>query len=795
MKKTRFWKLKQITGIFLSGVFLLLLTAVALIRAETPVVSSELPAITLFLSKTVNHPVEIQSLELRWRRGLPVLVLKGICILGVNPCEINEVKLGFHFILLDGLRINSNNNLNMNNNNNHYFKHIIFKNTVIDFNKYHFVISYLSLKKHHPDRWSWRGRDISLGLDKLFLAPLLLDKTSGIAVLDVQPDGWKIAATNIIAENSALALTANLSVEKRADETSPVINLVSQYEFNNNLAKNIKNYLPQPVLDKNLKNWLVDSIRSVEAGDGKLILNGKLSDFPYDKAPGEFLIDAQLKNVNLQYDKNWPMVSDLNGELIFSGHEMHMDIYSGVLDGIEVQHATASIPVLGKASVLMINTNTVSTDMIPALLFIHNSPLDKTLGQKLKGLSWSGPIILGLKLAIPLNNNRVKVQGGLVLNNNALSIPAWKINLTELSGKINFTQHDFLTPQYLTGLYLKTPVSIKINKNTDKHKFIINYVKNSIILNPNNNGFYIAVNSPDIIGNFTVSPELIMGAVKKITLKSNAVSDFNTVMPSKIPALRLAIHDFNYNKMNMGGIILRTYPKSDGLLLKYIKINNPDNHYSIISKGTWLNQGGLIIAGNINSTDLSKTMQGFGLPANIQGNAGNIGFNINWRGDLNNLSGQLKLNIGKGQLVTSGSQAQMDFGRLLTLLSFQSLTRRLTLDFTDLTQKGLSFDSITGDFTIKKGYIYIPQMKIKGPVADINMNGNTDFIHEIYHLNFSVTPHLISSVPIIAALAGGPVVGAAAWAGSKIVTPILDHVTTYHYTVTGTWNHPVIKRE
>jgi uncharacterized protein YhdP len=57
--------------------------------------------------------------------------------------------------------------------------------------------------------------------------------------------------------------------------------------------------------------------------------------------------------------------------------------------------------------------------------------------------------------------------------------------------------------------------------------------------------------------------------------------------------------------------------------------------------------------------------------------------------------------------------------RLLGVLSLQSLTRRVKLDFTDVFSDGFAFDSITGDARISKGVFVSDNVHMKGPAADV----------------------------------------------------------------------------
>ncbi len=48
--------------------------------------------------------------------------------------------------------------------------------------------------------------------------------------------------------------------------------------------------------------------------------------------------------------------------------------------------------------------------------------------------------------------------------------------------------------------------------------------------------------------------------------------------------------------------------------------------------------------------------------------------------------------------------------------------RRLALDFSDLTDKGLAFDTVRGDFDLRDGNAYTDNVLVKGPAAEIGLN-------------------------------------------------------------------------
>jgi uncharacterized protein YhdP len=128
-------------------------------------------------------------------------------------------------------------------------------------------------------------------------------------------------------------------------------------------------------------------------------------------------------------------------------------------------------------------------------------------------------------------------------------------------------------------------------------------------------------------------------------------------------------------------------------------------------------------------------------------------------------------------------------GRLFGLLSLQSLPSRLTLDFSDLFEDGFVFDSIDGLATLDDSNLHSENFEIKGPAADIFIKGDVNIKDETQDLVVTITPNVTDTMSV-AALAGGPIAGAAAFILQKILNDPLNEVLTDEYRLTGSWADP-----
>ena len=113
--------------------------------------------------------------------------------------------------------------------------------------------------------------------------------------------------------------------------------------------------------------------------------------------------------------------------------------------------------------------------------------------------------------------------------------------------------------------------------------------------------------------------------------------------------------------------------------------------------------------------------------------------------------------------------------------------------------KGLVFDSVTGDFSIETGDAFTNNLFLTGPSANIAISGRTGLSRQDYDQVVTVTPQVADSLPVASALFGpiGLGVGAVIFLASEVFDSIpkqIDKFLRYQYTITGSWDSPVIER-
>jgi uncharacterized protein YhdP len=320
----------------------------------------------------------------------------------------------------------------------------------------------------------------------------------------------------------------------------------------------------------------------------------------------------------------------------------------------------------------------------------------------------------------------------------------------------------------------------------------------------------VDIEGPDIAGRVNVPKglnrqSLITAQLQKLYLDpavglTHAAIDVDA---HAMPGLSVTAADVRYDDKPLGKIVLKAVPSAAGMSIQTLRIVSP--RLDLRATGSWTQQGKTAttrLYGSASSSHVTELLNNLGLNAsNFLAHRGSLDFDLTWNGvpflpSLANMNGRLALAIGEGRIVNIGSSnnTKMDIGRVLNILSLQTIPRRLTLDFSDVFEKGYSFDSVKGDFTMQKGDLMTKDFRFDGPVAKVRINGRIGLSKKDYDFVMGITAHVTSSIPVAATLLWNPYVGLGALAVNTLFGSKISNVTTTYYAVTGPWDKPVWKQ-
>jgi len=282
-------------------------------------------------------------------------------------------------------------------------------------------------------------------------------------------------------------------------------------------------------------------------------------------------------------------------------------------------------------------------------------------------------------------------------------------------------------------------------------------------------------------------------------VESDAVDEERSSDPRSVIPVRIAAADFILGKMRFGALSAELRSTSSGVVADPISMQGET--FTIDGNAAWLvhpNDDSLQqsrIQLDLNGSDIKAVLTSLGYDPIIEGKSVAANADLTWPGApdgdfLFRASGEFGVRMEKGAVLS----LEPGGGRLLGVLSVTALPRRLALDFRDVTDEGLGFDTLRGSFTLDDGNAYTCNLGLEGSVADMGIVGRTGLESEDYDQLAVVRPHVSNLLAIGGAVVGGPAGGAAMLIFSQIFRKPLSQLGESYYRVTGSWDDPAVQQ-
>ena len=302
----------------------------------------------------------------------------------------------------------------------------------------------------------------------------------------------------------------------------------------------------------------------------------------------------------------------------------------------------------------------------------------------------------------------------------------------------------------------------------------------------------------------------VMARLARLALPPSDASTVENLLaeaPMAVPALDIAIDDFELRGKKLGRLEIEAVNRVADAVgragtavrewrLTRFALNNPDAQLS--GSGHWqpgvANQR-MVMDFKLELADSGAFLGRLGFAGALRGGKGRVTGQLDWAGSplafhIPSLDGHLNLALEAGQFLKAGPGA----GRLLGVLSLQSLPRRLVLDFRDLFQDGFAFDNVTGDVTIDDGVASTNNLRMRGVQAAVLMEGSADIGRETQQLRVVVVPEINAGTASLAYAAINPAIGLGTFLAQLVLRRPLIAAGTREFMVQGSWSDPKVER-
>ncbi|MBV8500501.1 MAG: TIGR02099 family protein [Paucibacter sp.] len=269
--------------------------------------------------------------------------------------------------------------------------------------------------------------------------------------------------------------------------------------------------------------------------------------------------------------------------------------------------------------------------------------------------------------------------------------------------------------------------------------------------------------------------------------------------PGHVPALDIVAEDFELRGKKLGRLEIAAQASGAARDWRLSKLAVQNADASLSASGSWSAKAGgprrTELDWKLEVQDAGKLLQRLGMGEVLRKGRGELAGHMGWTGsplamDYPSLSGELKLALDAGQFL----KAEPGVGRLLGVLSLQSLPRRLLFDFRDVFSEGFAFDGVTGDVAISRGAASSTNLKVRGVQAVVLIDGHTDLAAETQDLRVLVVPEINAGGASLAYAAVNPVIGLGTFLAQLLLSKPMAEAGTREFHITGTWDDPKVDK-
>lgn len=203
--------------------------------------------------------------------------------------------------------------------------------------------------------------------------------------------------------------------------------------------------------------------------------------------------------------------------------------------------------------------------------------------------------------------------------------------------------------------------------------------------------------------------------------------------------------------------------------------------------------------GRLSAENMAEVLQQWGIADFIESQSASYKADLSWPGapqqfSIAELKGDVELSLENGRFKRNSGTGSEGLLRLFGVVNFDTLARRLRLDFSDLYKSGLAYDQLQGKVTFDNGKLsFTEPLQVDSPSSRLQMAGSIHLLDETIDTRLIATLPVAGNLTFLAALATGLPAAAGVYVISKIFQKQVDQATSISYRIRGSWDEPEIK--
>lgn len=334
-----------------------------------------------------------------------------------------------------------------------------------------------------------------------------------------------------------------------------------------------------------------------------------------------------------------------------------------------------------------------------------------------------------------------------------------------------------------------------------------NWQKNLTEILRNEEGWFVGFTSEEGRGQVLVphDEQPLFADIEFLSITSEPASKFEdeedpllTYTPLDIPNAIVQVNKLIFNDRDLGSWRGEASHENNHLAIRDLRGNM--NGAQLSGELVWQVDDGkhqTQFQGDIELNNVSDVLNTWEYAPVLTSNNGRVTADINWQGspaffDFKRIAGEMELTLNSGSILAGD---EFEGVKLVGLLNFTQVLRRMSLDFSDLLSDGITFDSIKGHLVFDRGFVRVgEQLDIDGSATRFSFNGGADLLLNELDVDMDLVVPLSTTFPLVALLAGlSPQAAAAIFVTERVFNNQLERLSSARMHVTGAIEAPDVR--
>jgi uncharacterized protein YhdP len=247
---------------------------------------------------------------------------------------------------------------------------------------------------------------------------------------------------------------------------------------------------------------------------------------------------------------------------------------------------------------------------------------------------------------------------------------------------------------------------------------------------------------------------LDLSALKQAGSKDDSAPQ--ALSPELMPLVTVTSKKTLWQGVDLGRLSLATERIAGGMGFNNVELSGENQKLAL--SGQWKASGGGSVThteGHLEVPRAGALLTQLGITKDLTETGAAVDFSVLWGGapyqfSLAALKGKVDVNFKNGRILS----IEPGFGRILGMLALAQWIKRAQLDFSDIYQEGLTFNSIKGHFDLAGGIASTHDLVVDAVPAKIAIRGDTDLVNQTVDHIVDVTPKSADAVPIAGTIMG-----------------------------------------